>query len=316
MHPALSVIAFTTLSGAGYGLAFVLALGHGNPAFTSTKVAWFVALALIAIGLLCSTMHLGNPQRAWRAFSQWRTSWLSREGVMAVLTFIPLTILAAMSIFGDTFHSVLGYVAAIMCAITVYCTAMIYASLRTIPQWHTGLTSACYLLFALTSGTVLYLAFFGWPAGTESNDRWVYLASVFLLVSWAVKLWWSSRAISIGYGKSTIESATGLGHLGNVKLLERPHAMGSYLTDEMAFRVARKHLSKLGWIEVTLGAFAPLVLLVLSTFVGGSLGVFMQVLATLSLLAGLFVERWLFFAVARHAVGLYYGGDQALMPAE
>lgn len=316
MHPALSVIAFTTLSGAGYGLAFVLALGHGNPAFTSTKIAWFVALALIAIGLMCSTLHLGNPQRAWRAFSQWRSSWLSREGVMAVLTFLPLSILAAMSIFGDTFHLGLGYVGGIMCAITVYCTAMIYASLRTIPQWHTGLTPACYLLFSLTSGTVLYLSFFGYSAGTDSNTTWVYLACVFLLVSWAVKFWWSYRALAVGYGDSTMESATGLGHLGKVKLLERPHAMGNYLTNEMAFRVARKHLTKLGWIEVGLGALLPLVLLVFSTLVGGGLGAFMQVVATVSLLAGLFVERWLFFAVARHAVGLYYGGEDALTPAE
>ncbi|MEL6744509.1 MAG: DmsC/YnfH family molybdoenzyme membrane anchor subunit [Pseudomonadota bacterium] len=316
MHPAPSVIAFTTLSGAGYGLAFVLALGHGNPAFTSTKIAWFVALALIAIGLLCSTLHLGNPQRAWRAFSQWRSSWLSREGVMAVLTFIPLTVLAGMSIFGDTFHLGLGYVGGIMAAITVYCTAMIYASLRTIPQWHTGWTPACYLMFSMTSGTVLYLSLFGWPAGTQSNDRWVMLAIVFLIVSWGFKFMWSRRALAVGYGDSTMESATGLGHLGKVKLLERPHAMGNYLTNEMAFRVARKHLNKLGWIEIVLGAVAPIVLLAVSSLIGGGFGQFLQIVALASLIAGLFVERWLFFAVARHAVGLYYGGDEALVPAE
>ena len=81
MHPALSVISFTTLSGMGYGLAFVLALGHGNPAALSTKIAWVAALGLISVGFLASTFHLGNPQRAWRAVSQWRSSWLSREGV-------------------------------------------------------------------------------------------------------------------------------------------------------------------------------------------------------------------------------------------
>ncbi|MEL6968256.1 MAG: DmsC/YnfH family molybdoenzyme membrane anchor subunit [Pseudomonadota bacterium] len=316
MHPALSVIAFTTLSGAGYGLAFVLALGHGNPAFLSTKIAWVVALAFIGGGLLCSTLHLGNPQRAWRAFSQWRTSWLSREGVLAILTFIPLTALAAMSIFGNTFHLGLGYVGGIMAAITVYCTAMIYGSLRTIPQWHTGLTPACYLLFALTSGTVLYLSFFGYSPGTASNDRWVMLALVFLVVTWGVKFWWSARALSVGYGDSTMESATGLGKWGKVRLLERPHAMGNYLTNEMAFRVARKHLSKLGWIEVALGAFVPFALLLLSMLIAGPVGIAMQWLASISLLAGIFVERWLFFAVARHAVGLYYGGDEALQPAE
>ena len=316
MHPALSVIAFTTLSGAGYGLAFVLALGHGNPAALSTKIGWFVALAMIAGGLLSSTLHLGNPQRAWRAFSQWRSSWLSREGVMAVSTFIPLTLLAAMSIFADGFNLFLGYIGGIMCLITVYCTAMIYGSLRTIPQWHTNWTPACYLAFSVTSGTMIYLSFFGREAGSTSNDAWVYLALAFLFVTWLIKYFWSRNALSAGYGVSSMETATGLGDLGKVRLLERPHAMGNYLTNEMAFRVARKHLSKLGWIEVVLGLALPTVLLFLSLLIGSGLAGFLQVLATVSLMAGLFVERWLFFAVAKHAVGLYYGGDEALVPVE
>jgi DMSO reductase anchor subunit len=316
MHPALSVIAFTTFSGAGYGLAFVLALGHGNPAALSTKIGWFVALAMIGGGLLSSTLHLGNPQRAWRAFSQWRSSWLSREGVMAILTFIPLTLLAAMSIFANSFNLVLGYIGAIMCMITVYCTAMIYASLRTIPQWHTKWTPACYIAFSVTSGTLIYMAFFGREAGSASNNAWVYLSVVFLVVAWLIKYFWSKNALAAGYGASSMETATGLGNIGKVRLLERPHAMGNYLTDEMAFRVARKHLNKLGWIEVFLGVVLPIVLLLLSLVVGSGLAGFFQVLATISLMAGLFVERWLFFAVAKHAVGLYYGGEEALVPAE
>lgn len=312
MHPALSVIAFTTLSGAGYGLAFVLALGHGNPAAPATKIAWVVALVLIAVGLLCSTLHLGNPQRAWRAFSQWRSSWLSREGCMAVLTFIPLCILAAMSIFGDAFNLVLGYVGGIMCGITVYCTAMIYASLRTVPQWHTGWTPAVYLAFALTSGTLIYLSFFGREAGSDSNRIWVYLALVFLFVAWLIKLMWAQRALAIGYGRSTMETATGLGHLGRVRLLERPHMTGNYLTNEMAFRIARKHFDILRSIAVLLGFAVPFLLLAASLLV--PLAVF-QWLAVVSLMAGLFVERWLFFATAKHAVGLYYGGDEKLQPA-
>lgn len=313
MHPALSVIAFTVLSGAGYGLALVLALGHGNPAHLSTKVAWVFALALIGGGLLCSTLHLGNPQRAWRAFSQWQSSWLSREGCMAVATFIPLTILAAMSIFAGSFNLLLGYTAAIMCAITVYCTAMIYASLRTIPQWHTGWTPATYFAFALTSGTVIYLAFFGREAGSASNSIWTILAVVFLIVTWIIKFFWARRAIAIGYGASSIETATGLGHIGKVRLLERPHAMENYLTREMAFRIARKHFEVFRAVAVVMGCVIPIALLLLSLMY---LMAFLQWLSALSLLVGLFVERWLFFATAKHAVGLYYGGEEALVPAE
>ncbi|MEL6505759.1 MAG: DmsC/YnfH family molybdoenzyme membrane anchor subunit [Pseudomonadota bacterium] len=315
MHPALSVIAFTTLSGAGYGLAIVLGTGHGNPAALSTKIAWVLALGMIAGGLMSSTLHLGNPQRAWRAFSQWRSSWLSREGVMALITFVPLTILAAMSILGDTFNLTLGYVGAICAAITVYCTAMIYASLRTIPQWHTGWTPAVYLAFSLATGTVIYTAYFGRPVGSDSKAVWIALSVVLVLLAWGLKFIWSKRAMRVGYGQSTMETATGLGDIGKVRLLERPHAMGNYLTDEMAFRIGRKHADKLWAIATGLGALATVMALMIGWLLGES-GAFFLWLAPLTLMAGLFVERWLFFATARHAVGLYYGGDEALLPAE
>ena len=93
MKPAPSIVFFTVASGAGYGLLFWLGLLRpigllpSAPAFALVCLA--LALLLITAGLISSTLHLGNPGRAWRAFSQWRSSWLSREGVVAVLTYIP-----------------------------------------------------------------------------------------------------------------------------------------------------------------------------------------------------------------------------------
>jgi len=94
MNPAYSVIFFTTASGAGYGLLALLGLigaltGAPLPPLFAL-VAIVFALALITAGLLSSTFHLGHPERAWRALSQWRTSWLSREGIAAILTYPPL----------------------------------------------------------------------------------------------------------------------------------------------------------------------------------------------------------------------------------
>src|SRR5689334_433458 len=88
MRPAYSVILFTTLSGAGYGflavVAVLLALGGEAP---KPILLIGTALAMVTAGLLASTFHLGRRERAWRAFSQWRTSWLSREAVMAMVTY-------------------------------------------------------------------------------------------------------------------------------------------------------------------------------------------------------------------------------------
>lgn len=162
MHPAYSVILFTTASGAGYGLLVWLALA-ALLALVRTE-AWLglfgfgLAFALITAGLLASTAHLGRPERAWRAFSQWRTSWLSREGVMAAATYVPAGLLGVGWVVLEHASGLFAVaaVATIVCAVlTLYTTGMIYASLRTIPQWHQPLTAPIYIVLGLPSGAVL-----------------------------------------------------------------------------------------------------------------------------------------------------------------
>ena len=308
MHPALSVIVFTVLSGAGYGLAAVLGLGLLDPSAVATKIAHLLALAMIGGGLISSTFHLGNPQRAWRAFSQWRSSWLSREGVMAIATFVPLTLSAAYSLFWDGYNPVLGLIGAVFSAGTVYCTAMIYASLKTVDAWHTRRTPLCYLLFAAAGGLVLASLFA--LAGGGSYPLLPILALLFLLAAWIAKFGWRKRAFG-GKPLTSPESATGLGKIGKVRLLERPHMTENYLTREMGFKVARKHAAKLWRLAFLLGALVPMAVLFLLSVAGASgsaVAVLAAIVALLSHGAGMLVERWLFFAEARHAVVNYYGG--------
>src|SRR5256885_16479292 len=105
MHPAYSVILFTTASGAGYGLLIWLAAaGAVNLVPRDPMPGFFglgLAIALISVGLLSSTLHLGRPERAWRAMSQWRSSWLSREGVAAIVTYTPIAALGLAWVFGE-----------------------------------------------------------------------------------------------------------------------------------------------------------------------------------------------------------------------
>lgn len=308
MHPAYSIIFFTTASGLGYGLAAVLGLGVLDPALMATKIAHVLALALISVGLLSSTFHLGNPKRAWRAFSQWRSSWLSREGVLSVLTFLPLLSSAYASIFADGYIVPAGLLGAAMALGTVYCTAMIYASLKSVQSWHTQLTPLCYVLFALAGG--FCLATFFAAAGGAPIAANAALSVMFLALAWAAKLVWRNRMNTIR-PISTPESATGLGGIGRVRLLERPHVNDNYLTREMGFRIARKHAVKLAMISFGLAGIAPV--LILSAVALGNLetglpAVLAAGAAVLLHTAGMLVERWLFFAEARHAVMNYYGG--------
>ena len=304
MHPALSIIVFTTVSGVGYGLAALIGLGLLDPAAIATKVGHVAALGLIATGLLASTLHLGNPQRAWRAFSQWRTSWLSREGVMAVVTFLPLCASAYLSIFESRQIMWLGIVGAGLSAVTVYCTSMIYASLKSIDAWHTRWTPACYLAFAAacgaTAGSLLALA-----AGNGLARTLALVAAALVALAWLVKAMWRRRLHD--FPLSTAETATGLGHLGRVRMIEAPHAMDNYLTREMGFRVARKHAAKLAVLSLGSGLMATVLLLAAALLPGPVFAAATAGLALLALLTGILVERWLFFAEARHSVMSFYG---------
>lgn len=304
MHPAFSVIVFTTLSGFGYGLAAALGLFQPDPSLLAVKFGHVLAFLAIAGGLLSSTLHLGNPQRAWRAFSQWRSSWLSREGVLAVVTFVPLTAQTGLAVLFDTTIGWLGFVVAAMAGVTVYATSMIYASLKTVNAWHNPITNTCYLLFAASGGLLGMAAL---SAFTGAMSRFVVLAIVALAATFIAKALWF-RALDHESGPSTPESATGLGFLGKVRLLERPHMGENYLTREMGFRVARKHARKLRLISYALGLVLPVLLLIVMAASGM---VFFGVVALLSHLAGVMTERWLFFAEAKHAVSVYYGAESA-----
>jgi sulfite dehydrogenase (quinone) subunit SoeC len=134
----------------------------------------FLALGFITAGLMSSTLHLGHPERAWRATSQWRSSWLSREGVAAIITYVPAVLFGlAWLWFGSSNPLVVlfGIVSTLMAILTVYCTAMIYASLLPIHQWHNAWVVPNYLLLAFFSGA-LWLNALVHVLGRSNADRW------------------------------------------------------------------------------------------------------------------------------------------------
>ncbi|MFM9941189.1 MAG: dimethyl sulfoxide reductase anchor subunit family protein [Hyphomicrobiaceae bacterium] len=315
MHPAYSVLFFTTLSGAGYGLLIwlaVLALLDRVPADWSLGVAGFgLAFALIVIGLLCSTAHLGHPERAWRAFSQWRTSWLSREGVAAMATFVPSGLFAIGWVMFGTHDHIFAVMAAltILAALaTVYCTGMIYQSLPTIRAWSQTLVSPIYVVLGLATGgtlAALILALFGKvPSGLIQ----IVIAINLLAATLKLAYWWRIDAKG---PRHTAGAATGLGNLGTVRPLDPPHTQANFVMREMGFQVARKHASKLRRVALIAGFLLPALLLVVALLTAPSVAVVALLLAVVATAIGVFAERWLFFAEAQHVVTLYYGAQEA-----
>jgi sulfite dehydrogenase (quinone) subunit SoeC len=289
MHPARSIILFTTLSGAGFGLlAF---LGLGLPAVTGVTALAFHAIGFILAGggLAASAFHLGHPERALLAFTQWRTSWLSREAWAAALGLAAMGLHAGLAVLG-TRLPLIGLLGTALCLAALVSTAMIYASLRTVPRWHHWSTPMLFLLYAAAGGALL--------AGQ------VTLAVILLIVLGLAQTFaWQAGDMRFARATTTIGTATGLTG-GRVRAFEPPHTGPNYLLREMVHVVGRRHRVKLRAIALVLASFLPAMLLLLPFSHA------LAALAAISHLAGALVARWLFFAEAEHVVGLYYGRAQ------
>ena len=303
MNPAFSVIFFTVMSGAGYGMLFILGL-HFNVMGPADRhgalVSLLLALVFVVIGLSSSTFHLGKPGRAWRAFSQWRTSWLSREAVLSAVTFAPALLFGWVVWHGDS--SLLAHAVALALALcsfaTIVCTAMIYACLKPIPAWNQPTVFPVYFFFASLTGSLWY----GCCSGSQPLDQ-LMGASVLALFLAALK--WSYWHTIDRIEFPSREAATALEGIGKVTTFERPHTEANYLTREMGFVLARKHSRKLRVIALLLFAGVPLLAMMLAWLLPVT-AVFALWIAAIAALAGAFVERWLFFAEAKHMVMLYY----------
>ena len=112
--------------------------------------------------------------------------------------------------------------------------------------------------------------------------------------------------IDLGRLPATRASALGLPEDRKATVFERPHTEANYLLREMGYVLARRHAKKLRTIAVVLLAVLPVVLLLPVWALVHVDAAPWLVAASLSALLGAFVERWLFFAEARHLVTLYY----------
>ncbi|WP_392338325.1 dimethyl sulfoxide reductase anchor subunit family protein [Loktanella salsilacus] len=287
MHPAPSVILFTTFSGLGFGLLFWLGLGQPAPTGWVAFAFFALAYAMAVGGLLASTFHLGHPERAYLAVTQWRTSWLSREAIAAIATLLTGGVFALLRIW-DISAAPLGWLVSLGCLATVFTTAMIYTQMRTVPRWRHWTTPALFLALSLAGGAIL---------ANRSSAALVLLAlaAVLQLVAWITG---DTRLQQSG---TTLGTATGLGDIGRVRAFLPPHSGSNYLLREFVYVVGRRHALQLRAIGLILAFGVPIPL------IAAGLGHITALVAVLAHIAGVLCLRWLFFAQAEHVVGLYYG---------
>lgn len=288
MHPAPSVIIFNTFSGLGFGLLFWLGMGALVPTGLGAFI-WFAIAYLFAVGgLIASTFHLSHPERAIKAFSQWKTSWLSREGVCAVFALVVMALYGAGLVFAGTRLALVGWVGGFAALGVVFTTSMIYTQMKTVPRWRHWTTPAMYLVLSLGGGALL---------GGQ-----VKIAAVLLLLGGILQMFaWGTGDKPLATSGTSMATATGLGHIGQVRAFEPPHTGTNYLMREFIFQVGRKHADRLRIIVIGLAFLLPVILLLLPH------NHVFAALAVISHIAGVLALRWLFFAQAEHVVGLYYG---------
>lgn len=298
MHPALSVIIFTTFSGMGYGLFIWLCLsilGAQNISSDEIVSGSIMSFVMVAIGLFSSMAHLGHPERAWRALSQWRTSWLSREGVMAILTFGPIVFIGGntyLSLGLDALMAPMAVLGILGALITLYTTSMIYASLKAIPAWHNGWVKIGYQVYALSSGGVAFIMIAGWQH---------YMIVVGLLSAALVVKIMTWIHVDKHRGQYKREDALGLSDFGTARPFEPAHSQKNYLQREMGYDLEPGKRVLMRWSALGCGFIIPAVLL----YVGFPVAFIITVIC----LIGMMAERWLFFAEAEHVVRLYYDRD-------
>ena len=307
MHPAFSILFFTTLAGTAQGLVVLLAL---CVLFGVTLAPGFVPMALLVAeilllaGLASSFLHLGRKGRAWRAVLMWRSSWMSREVIVlpAYIALVALWWLALRT--GVTFAWM--PVALVLGSLGLwYCTAMIYACLRFIEEWAHPLTVVNFTLIGLSSGLVLGCAL-GALAGevvlVQVASPWALAAT---LAAWFTRNLALRRNATLRH-KSTLQSATGI-HAP--KLVQKSMGMsaGSFNTREFFHgrTLALLKQVKLGFIVLcfALPVFFALIALLGLTNEDAALP---WALAVLCQVPGLIAERWFFFAQAKHPQNLYY----------
>jgi DMSO reductase anchor subunit len=322
MHPAFSVIFLTTLIGIGQGLFLALytgqvyALANLIPVQESLgfyAIGSLVALLFLVLGLISSVFHLGRPERAWRAVTMWRTSWLSREVIVLPLFMFLVFLYGVIHFYGWTrplftvadtlavdLSLIIGFLASIAAFALFVCTAMIYASLKFLQEWHTPLTVLNYTLLGLASGFMFAAAF----------SAYVSLGLVSLFGTWAViftLLGAISRAASLVRNRNLrdkygLRTAIGVRH-PTLKQLSQGFMGGAFNTREF-FHGRTPAALRLIKVFFMLAVFPLPIALLATAYILESSSLPIAAFALQYL--GLIAERWYFFAEAKHPQNIYY----------
>jgi phenylacetyl-CoA:acceptor oxidoreductase 26-kDa subunit len=136
--------------GAGSGLLLLAAMSSSAGTAHMTDAASVgVALALIVLGLGCVWLEIGRPWRSMNVMLHARTSWMTRESLLAP----PLLLSSLIALL--TGSAIALWLGALLAVLFLYCQARILNAAKGIPAWRQKLVVPLMIVTGLSEGAGL-----------------------------------------------------------------------------------------------------------------------------------------------------------------
>ncbi|PMM02691.1 dimethylsulfoxide reductase [Vibrio kanaloae] len=152
-----TVLAQTAVGGYLLIGARALVLGHDEEKLNSYKVPMFILWALMGLGFMFSTTHLGSPLRAFNAFNQLGSAWLSNEVFFGAAFFAVGGLQWLLSVVkkgGVAIQKALMVGAMVLGVIFMYAMINVYM-INTVPTWDNIYTPLSFIMTMVVGGLLL-----------------------------------------------------------------------------------------------------------------------------------------------------------------
>lgn len=153
-------------SGFGYGIIILLSIliffSEISISLNTKYIIVIFSLFFISSSLLSYIFNPDHNKGAWRTLSQWKSSWLSRHSIFAILSFIFIIIFFLFWIFAKNqiLINLSIFFSGLLSLATIICLVMKFSSVKSVYTWNNSLVPILYILNSLISGGLFLFCIF------------------------------------------------------------------------------------------------------------------------------------------------------------
>lgn len=321
MHPELSLVFMTLISGIGQGLFlityFLSLIFPGSITFEYHIISVIITILFQYVGGGASIFHLGNPQRAYKAIKQWKYSWLSREA-LTLGGFTGLIHLYAVVLYllndgtlkgGESYLSIIGGFTVLASIGFFISSSMLYAVIRFIKEWANAYTPLNFFFSGIVSGgaIALSLAYILGIKDAKVTDALVMFLMITTIAFAIIKIltfWFNHNH----YMPITLKNALGING-ENLRLMDFGTQFEHYNTIEYHYPCDEGKIKLQENLILFISFLIPIVswFLINRGIIPEGILMTVTIAVTLIMIFGLIIDRRLFFIAGNHLQNHYYG---------